>query len=127
MVDKIYYPQPIIPVKPSSETHSQKPQQTGQVPFKDLLDKQLTSGGLKFSAHAQQRLASRNIQLSQADLTKIGNAVERAAQKGAKDSLIMMDKLALVVSVKNKTVVTAVDDASMKEHIFTNIDSAVII
>lgn len=128
MVDKIFYPQPIIPVGPSKD--GSKPQKAGQpvqTPFKDVLENQITAGGLKFSAHAQQRLASRNIQLTPADLAKIKNAVDQAALKGAKDSLIMMDNMAFVVSVKNRTVVTAVDDASMKEHVFTNIDSAVII
>lgn len=127
MVDKIFYPQPIIPAGPSGGGQTQKTQKPGQVPFRDVLEKQIASDGLKFSAHAQQRLASRNIQLSPADLAKINDAVNRAAQKGAKDSLVMMDNLALVVSVKNKTVVTAVDNSSMKEHVFTNIDSAVII
>jgi len=127
MVDKIYYPQPIIPVGPSKGTGKPKTnEQPGQVRFKDVLE-QVSQGNLKFSAHAKERLASRKIELSPADLMKIGNAVDKAAQKGSRESLIMMDKLALVVSVKNKTVVTAVDNARMKEHIFTNIDSAVII
>lgn len=127
MVDKIYYPHPIIPVGPSKGTEKpNRSEQPGQVKFKDVFER-VSAGELKFSAHAQERLAKRNIQLSQADLTKIGNAVDKAAQKGSRESLIMMDKLALVVSVKNKTVVTAVDSMSMKEHVFTNIDSAVII
>lgn len=127
MVDKIYYPQPIIPVGPSKGTEKpNRNEQPGQVKFKDVFE-QVAQGELKFSAHAKERLAQRNIQLSQADLAKIGNAVDKAAQKGSRESLIMMDKLALVVSVKNKTVVTAVDNMSMKEHVFTNIDSAVII
>lgn len=127
MVDKIYYPQPIIPVGPSKGTEKPKgAEQPGQVRFKDLLE-QVSQGELKFSAHAKERLAKRNIQLSPADLAKIGNAVDKAAQKGSRESLIMMDRLVLVVSVKNKIVVTAVDNMSMKDHVFTNIDSAVII
>ncbi len=128
MVDKIFYPQPIVPVGPSKEIG--KPQRSGQIsqtPFKEVLESQIAAGGIKFSAHAEARLASRNIQLTPAELAKLSVAVEQAAQKGSRDSLIMMDKMAFVVSVKNKTVVTAVDDASMKEHVFTNIDSAVII
>lgn len=128
MVDKIFYPQPIIPVGPSKEgTKPQRAGQNGQPSFKELLDQQVAAGGLKFSAHAQQRLQARNIQLTGEDLAEINKAVDRAASKGARDSLILMDGLAMVVSVKNKTVVTAVDNASMKEHVFTNIDSAVII
>ncbi len=128
MVDKIFYPQPIIPVGPSKEGEKpQKAAQTGQVSFKQLLDSQIGAGQVKFSSHAQQRLATRNIQLTPGDLVKISEAIERAAQKGSSDSLIMMDNLAFVVSVKNKTVITAMDESNMKEHVFTNIDSAVII
>ncbi len=127
MVDKIY-PQPVIPAGPSKDgDRPQKVEQPGQVPFKEVLKSQITADSLKVSAHAQQRLTSRNIHLTPAELAKISSAVDRAAQKGAQDSLIMMDKLAFVVSVKNKTVVTAMDEDSMKEHVFTNIDSAVII
>ena len=74
-------------------------------------------------------MQARNIKLGQAELTKLNTAVDRAAQKGAKESLVLMNNnnLALVVSVKNKTVITAMDSASMKDNIFTNIDSAVII
>lgn len=82
---------------------------------------------LKFSQHAQQRLQSRNIELNSADLEKIQAAVDKAQDKGAKDSLILMNDLALIVSVKNSTVITALDGASMKDNLFTNIDSAVII
>ena len=51
---------------------------------------------------------------------------DRAEQKGSKDSLVLLDDLAFVVSVKNKTVVTAVDSNRAKENVFTNIDSVVI-
>jgi flagellar operon protein len=85
------------------------------------------SGSLKFSAHAKERLALRNIQLSEADLERIQNAVQKAAAKGAKQSLLVMENLAFIVSVTNRTVITALDGGSMKENVFTNIDSAVIV
>lgn len=81
---------------------------------------------LKFSAHAQTRLASREIPFGPAEQERLQAAVERAQAKGARESLILMDDVALVVSVKNRTVITAVDAASMKNSVFTNIDSAVI-
>jgi flagellar operon protein len=81
---------------------------------------------LKFSAHALKRLESRQIALDGNDLARLKEAVNRADAKGAKESLILMDQLALVVSVRNRTVITAVDGDSMKENVFTNIDSAVI-
>jgi flagellar operon protein len=84
------------------------------------------AGALQFSKHAQKRLASRNIELSPMDLEKIEEAVDTLRRKGGRDSLVLMGDLALVVSVKNNTVITAVDENSSKENVFTNIDSAVI-
>lgn len=80
----------------------------------------------KFSKHAQKRLASRNIDFSAGDMARLQQAIEVARKKGARDSLVLMNDLALVVSVKNNTVITAVDEGSTKENVFTNIDSAVI-
>ena len=82
--------------------------------------------GVKFSTHAQQRLSQRDIQLGDDDVTKINQAVDKAQQKGAKESLILLDDMAFVVSVKNRVVITAVDQPSMKQNVFTNIDSVVI-
>jgi len=82
---------------------------------------------LKVSGHAQTRLESRNIDLNKDQWDRVVSGVDRAAAKGAKESLVMVDNAALVVSVKNRTVITAVDQAHLKENVFTNIDSAVIV
>jgi len=82
---------------------------------------------LKFSKHAQQRLESRNIHLNDADLSSLEHAVDLADKKGAQESLVMLRDMAFVVSVKNKTVVTALDSKSAEGNVFTNIDSAVIV
>jgi len=92
--------------------------------FETVLTKELN--GLKFSKHAQQRLDSRNIQLSDADMDQLSHAVDKADEKGAKDSLVLLREMAFVVSVKNRTVVTAMDSERMKDNVFTNIDSAII-
>jgi flagellar operon protein len=81
---------------------------------------------LKVSSHAQKRLDSSQVTLTDSHLERIGGAMERATEKGANQSLIMLDNLALVVSVKNRVVITAVDNARMKDAVFTNIDSVVI-
>ena len=81
---------------------------------------------LRFSAHAQTRLQSRNIALDPAHLSRLEGAVGRAASKGSRDALVLMDDMAMVVSVKNRTVVTVVDRDNLKQNVFTNIDSAVI-
>lgn len=81
---------------------------------------------VKFSAHALQRLRTRNIHLSADDRAKIVQAIDRAESKGAKDSLVLVRGAALVVSVKNRTIVTALDREEMNGNVFTNIDSAVV-
>ncbi|HZO91290.1 MAG TPA: TIGR02530 family flagellar biosynthesis protein [Chthonomonadaceae bacterium] len=84
------------------------------------------ASALRFSAHAQTRLQSRHIALEAAHLDRLQGAVQRAANKGARDALVLMDDLAMVVSVTNRTVVTVVDKEHLKQSVFTNIDSAVI-
>ncbi len=82
--------------------------------------------GLKFSNHAVERMQSRGIRFTPEDMTRLNDAVSRAAAKGSKDSLILMQDSALIVSVKNKTVVTVMDKAALKENVFTNIDSTIV-
>jgi flagellar operon protein len=93
--------------------------------FGQILDQELA--GVKFSQHAKERLQTRNIALGSNELTKLSLALDKAAAKGARESLVLMDNVALVVSVKNRTVITAVDGAGLKNNVFTNIDSAVIV
>lgn len=80
---------------------------------------------IKFSKHAQLRLQSRNITLSQAQTGKLNEAVKKADEKGIKDSLIIVDGVALVVNVRSRTVITAASSGELKENVFTNIDGAV--
>ncbi|MEG6520912.1 TIGR02530 family flagellar biosynthesis protein [Desulfotomaculum sp. 1211_IL3151] len=102
--------------------------QGSNVSFDELLHQELVKQQeVKISAHAEKRLKERNISFSQEDFTKINRAVQQAAAKGSKDSLILYKDLALVTSITNRTVVTAMDGKSMGEHVFTNIDSAVIL
>jgi flagellar operon protein len=81
---------------------------------------------VQFSGHALQRVRRRGIELGQATLERLQSGVERAASKGARESVVFVDNTAFVVSVRNRTVITAVDRDHMKDHVFTNIDSAVI-
>jgi flagellar operon protein len=85
------------------------------------------SSNLKFSAHAIERMRSRGISYAPETMKSIESAVQKAAAKGSKDTLVLTDSSALVVSVKNNTVVTVMDRNAMKENVFTNIDSTVMI
>lgn len=82
---------------------------------------------VKFSRHAQQRLESRNIELTDEELRHIDETVGKMDEKGAKSSLLYLNDVALVVSINNRTVITALDGQSAKDNIFTNIDSAAIL
>jgi len=106
----------------------QIPPTSGQS-FRDVLTQTgvVPSSDLKFSAHAIQRLQSRNITLSPDDVQKMSQMADKAAEKGAQQSLFMLRDVAMIVSIKNRTVITAVDPDSMRENVFTNIDSAAVI
>jgi flagellar operon protein len=69
----------------------------------------------------------RGIRFAPEDLEKLNQAVQKAESKGARDTLVLMNDSALIVSVKNKTVVTVMDKTGLKENVFTNIDSTVVI
>lgn len=130
MIDNnILFPQPIqAPVKPKQPTTAPGARGTGSgTPFAQVLDQKLTGQPVRLSQHAQERLKSRGITLSETDMKQLEGAVDSVAQKGGKESLIMMGDAALVVSVKNRTVVTAMDRQGMKGNVFTNIDSAVVL
>lgn len=82
---------------------------------------------LKFSNHAVERMRSRGISFQPETMKDIEGAVKKAAAKGSKDTLILAGESALIVSVKNNTVVTVMDRQAMKDNVFTNIDSTVVI
>jgi flagellar operon protein len=127
MSDKItLIPQPIVP--PSARTGGKINRQNtpSGASFDEVFSKELNSKEIGFSRHAQQRMASRNIDLSPAELVRLNEAVGQVRAKGGRDSLVMLNDNALIVSVKNNQVVTVVDKDSLKDNVFTKIDSAII-
>ncbi|MCC7441686.1 MAG: hypothetical protein IT285_08635 [Bdellovibrionales bacterium] len=138
----ILYPQ-VTSVGPASGRAA--PDRTRQetiVPgeFDQMLDRQITGtaeagardlGSLKaplrFSAHAAQRLQSRSIDLPPELMARVTEAVDKCDAKGVYDTLVLAGNTALIVNVKNRTVVTAMDREQLKGNVFTNIDGAVIV
>jgi flagellar operon protein len=128
MVDQIFIPNPVQPGRiDRPQIQKLASGKISDSPFAQVLDQKLPTQGVKFSQHAQDRLKARNITFSAADLANLEGAVNSVAQKGGKESLVMMGDSALVVSVKNRMVVTAMDRSQMHGNVFTNIDSAVVI
>jgi flagellar operon protein len=106
-----------------SQSHSSTAPQPS---FADTLAKAGAASQLQFSKHALARAQRRGIELDQNTLGRLSQGVNRAASKGSRDSLVLVDGTAFVVSVSNRTVITAVGSEHMKDNVFTNIDSAVI-
>jgi flagellar operon protein len=92
--------------------------------FGALLDARMD--GVRFSAHARARLKSREIDVTPEVMEKLDRAVDGARKKGSRESLVLLSDLAFIVNVRNRTVVTAMDGESVRERVFTNIDSTVI-
>lgn len=117
------YPAP-VPPGAKRTTGAGAAQNSGAVKsFQQVLDDNV----LRFSHHAELRLKQRGIVLQPEELLKMESAVDKAAAKGAKDSLLIMNDLAFIVNVRNRTIVTAMDGSQLQDHVFTQIDSAVVV
>ena len=113
---------PFIPIVDREISVDRKPKLSGDS-FESVFREELES--IKFSSHASKRLESRNIHLSEPELSKLKSAVLKAEEKGSRDSLVMMNETAFIINIPNKTVVTAMALEGSNENIFTNIDSVV--
>jgi flagellar operon protein len=123
-------PATVRPLAPEPAKTSQEPQRTTEGRTFDEVLRALPTAvpgtSLTWSAHASARLRQRGIELTPEQHTRLETAVDKAVAKGAKDSLVLLDDTALVVSAQNRTVITALGMHQAKENVFTNIDSAVI-
>lgn len=97
--------------------------------FAEALQQKLDEkSGVEFSKHARQRIEERSIDLGQdSTLERLNRGVELAAGKGSNETLVLVGKNAFVVSVKNNKVITTLSDSELKNNVFTNIDSTVIV
>lgn len=128
MDNRLQINQPIQPLRKTQQQNkpAQENKKSDSPSFKDILGEKINGKEkLSFSKHAQKRIDSRSIPVSKAEIDKLNSGVEKARDKGARDSLVMVNNVAYIVSVENNTVVTAVDEDSMDDNVFTNIDSAV--
>lgn len=126
-----------LSIEQITDQYLNKPQTTKstylpEVSFEDVLRQKqnesvMESSALKFSKHAASRLNDRNIALTDSQNVRLENGVKQASEKGITESLVLVDSLAFIVNVPNKTVVTALDQTEANSNIFTNIDGAVII
>lgn len=104
-----------------------KPTTSPKQSFLEHLNNAVQPTELKISKHASERLTERNIQISDAEWAHVNEKVNEAKLKGVKDSLVLMDQAALIVSAKNSTVITAMDRTEAKDQLFTNIDGTIVL
>jgi flagellar operon protein len=84
------------------------------------------SEGLTISRHAKERLEQRGIQINPSRWEQISEKIKEAKKMGVKDSLVLLDNAALIVSAKNETVITAMNRDEAATHIFTNINGTIL-
>ena len=112
------------------QTKQTAPRTQNGLSFQDIL-KEKQSGtvteapDLRFSKHASGRLADRNIELTSGQMERLSDGARKAGEKGIQESLVVLDGLAFIVNIPNKTVVTAMEQAETQDNVFTNIDGAV--
>lgn len=118
-----------IPTQPF--IHSQTPKKTEETSVQSfsehLKQASKTTASLKVSKHASERLEERNITISETEWERVSAKVNEAKAKGIKESLVLMDQAALIVSAKNATVITAMDRTEAKDQLFTNIDGTIVL
>lgn len=126
---RIYFQsQPILPLNQTAivkNSQAVAKKNNNGASFQALL--QQAAKQVNFSQHAINRMQSRGISLNEQELAKLDDTVEKLSKKGARQSLIYLNDIALVVSIKNRTVITAMEGANGNDNIITNIDSAAII
>jgi flagellar operon protein len=126
VIEGIYLPNPIKGANVQPPLSRQPLPSKSAGGFAGVLENRLNDSKVKFSGHALERLKERGIKLGEPELEKLEGAVSSVAAKGGNESLIMVGDAALLVSVKNRTVITAFDRNNMDGNVFTRIDSAAI-
>ncbi len=132
------HPTPVVTGKPiypltgttgssQKETAVSTKADTGKMSFGQVLQQQLNQQQVSFSKHATERVTTRSINLSESNLGRLNEGVRLAEQKGLDDTLILIDKTAFVVNVRNRVVITAVNESELNGNVFTNIDGAVVV
>jgi flagellar operon protein len=116
---------PTVAARPHSGAFAAALRDSLQAPSAGAPGRATPPGGVRLSRHAGERLAQRGLTLSPAEAGRLERALDEAARRGGRESLVLMDRMALVVSVPNRTVITAVPRGA-EPAVFTNIDSAVI-
>lgn len=111
--------------KNKTPTNKMPASNSSGIKFEDVLKEK--TGEVKFSSHAQKRIEERKISIDRGEIEKLEYGIDKLKEKGGRESVVVINDNAYVVSVKNNTVVTIIDEANLKENVFTNIDSMIML
>jgi flagellar operon protein len=115
-------------IKPATYNVNKTVNEKSKHEFKNILKKTVEKeDSFVISNHAAERLKDRNISLNENDMNKINEGINKADEKGSRESLILYKDVVLVASIKNRTIITALDKDGSKGNVFTNIDSVVLL
>ena len=121
-------PAPIGRINAQATPQIQRTQKPSAGSFKNELQSAAQrQNEVRLSAHAQKRLQEVKPQWGPNDQARLAAVTDEMQKKGASRSLVFMDGIAFLVSVPNRTVITAVDGDRATSGIFTNIDSAAMV
>ncbi|MBF4499946.1 flagellar protein [Savagea sp. SN6] len=123
-MDKVHFHR--LPAIGPHHPTTRQPQAKSSQSFKQTFHEALTPK-LKVSKHAERRLAERAIEVSDAEWMRIESKIDEARTKGVKDSLVLLDNVAMIISAKNRTVITAMNRKEAANQIFTNIDGTILL
>lgn len=94
--------------------------------FQDILNNVINKNeNITISKHAASRL--NEINFSDEDMKAVEKGFEIAKEKKSKNAVMIYKDTALIASIENRTIITAVNKDRAKDNIFTNIDSVVIL
>ena len=108
---------------PENRVADKRPPAGGPSEFDKILGEQQVN----LSQHAETRIRSRSIPWDPNIEKRIIGGIDAAQAKGSREALILADNVAVIANVKSRTIITAMDRSQLKEKIFTNIDSAVLV
>ena len=112
---------------PSAQPNIQnKKAVNNQASFQSILDSAKSQEtGFTLSKHAAKRLDE--INFTEEDMKQIEKGFEIAKDRNSKNTVMLYKDVAIIASVENKTLITAVEKDRAKDNIFTNVDSVVIL
>ena len=115
-------------IDPTGQSNQIESIDTGSGPsFEDILEARLPAGTVKISPDVTESLQMAGIELTPMELDRLGRGIDKLAEEGGQDGLLLSEKAGFVVDVSTRTLTSVVPVEDVKNKVFTAIDSAIVI